>query len=145
MSLENKYLEIHRLKKEIVNKLNSIEDGTRMDSLCDDFLEDITVSDRLNEIVEMAAELKRLKNDLIASEESQMINWRQRKSLSLVRQDIKAKRHVKGYLKPLFVSILSRITIEGKNRRQKHVEETNKKAFSHCYTDDKCITFRATN
>ncbi len=70
MSLENKYLEIHRLKKEIVNKLNSIEDGTRMDSLCDDFLEDITVSDRLNEIVEMAAELKRLKNDLIASEES---------------------------------------------------------------------------
>ena len=41
-----------------------------MDSLCDDFLEDITVSDRLNEIVEMAAELKRLKNDLIASEES---------------------------------------------------------------------------
>ncbi len=70
MSLENKYLEIHRLKKEIFNKLNSIEDGTRMDSLCDDFLEDITVSDRLNEIVEMAAELKRLKNDLIASEES---------------------------------------------------------------------------
>ena len=54
----------------IFNKLNSIEDGTRMDSLCDDFLEDITVSDRLNEIVEMAAELKRLKNDLIASEES---------------------------------------------------------------------------
>ena len=70
MSLENKYLEIHRLKKEIFNKLNSIEDGTRMASLCDDFLEDITVSDRLNEIVEMAAELKRLKNDLIASEES---------------------------------------------------------------------------
>ncbi|MBM7709675.1 hypothetical protein [Enterococcus lemanii] len=41
-----------------------------MDSLCDDFLEDITVGDRVDEVLETAAELKRLKSILIASEES---------------------------------------------------------------------------
>lgn len=70
MSMQNKYLEFHRLKKEIINKLSSIEDGTRMDSLCDDFLEDITVSDRLNEIAEMVNELQRLELILSVSEEN---------------------------------------------------------------------------
>lgn len=70
MMTQNKYLEFHRLKTEIVSKLKTIADGTRISSLCDDFIEDITVGDRVDEIVEMAAELKRLKNDLIASEES---------------------------------------------------------------------------
>lgn len=46
-----------------------------------------------------------------------MGTWRQRKSLSLKGLGGLAKRHKQGYLKPFFVSILSRITIEGKNRR----------------------------
>lgn len=70
MSIPNKYLEFHRLKTEIFSRLKTIADGTRMDTLCDDFIEEITVGDRVDEIVEMAAELKRLKNILIAREES---------------------------------------------------------------------------
>lgn len=67
---QNKYLEFHHLKKEILNKLSTISDGTRMDSLCDDFLEEITVSDRLTEVSEMFEELQRIELILIASEES---------------------------------------------------------------------------
>lgn len=65
---QNKYLEFHRLKRDVINKLNSIEDGTRMDSLCDDFTEQISVSDRLSEVTEMFQELQRLELILIASE-----------------------------------------------------------------------------
>lgn len=66
---QNRYLEFHNLKNEIISKLKTITDGTRINSLCDDFIEDIMVGDRVDEIVEMAAELKRLKNILVASEE----------------------------------------------------------------------------
>lgn len=68
MNRQNKYLEFHRLKQEIIGKLNSISDGTRMDSLCDDFTEDVTVSNRLNEVAEMFEELQRIELVLIASE-----------------------------------------------------------------------------
>lgn len=68
--MNDKYLEFHCLKKDIANKLNSIEDGTEMAAFCNDMLEDITVSDRLNEVAEMFSELQRLKLILLASEES---------------------------------------------------------------------------
>ena len=70
MSMQNKYLEFHRLKKEIINKLSSISDGTRMDSLFDDFIEDISISDRLTEVAEMFEELQRIELILISYEES---------------------------------------------------------------------------
>lgn len=70
MSIQNKYLEFHRLKTEIVSKLKTIADGTRMDSLCDDFIEDITVGDRLTEVAEMFEELQRIELVLIGYEES---------------------------------------------------------------------------
>lgn len=68
MSVQNKYLEFHRLKKEIVNKLNSISDGCMMQSLCDDFMKDITVGDRVDEIVDTVDELQRLALNLSISE-----------------------------------------------------------------------------
>lgn len=67
---EGKYLEFHRLKNEIVNKLKTIADGDRIDSLCDDFMEEITVSDRLTEIAEMFEELQRLELILVGCEVS---------------------------------------------------------------------------
>lgn len=70
MSMQNMYLEFHRLKKEIIDKLSSISDGTRMDSLCDDFIEDISISDRLTEVAEMFEELQRIELILISYEES---------------------------------------------------------------------------
>lgn len=67
---QNKYLEFQNLRNEIISKLKTIADGARISSLCDDFIEDITVGDRMDEIVEMVVELKRLKNILVASEAS---------------------------------------------------------------------------
>lgn len=66
---QNKYLEFHQLKTEIVSKLKTIADGSRMDSLCDDFIEDVTVGDRVDEVVEMVNELQRLELILTISEE----------------------------------------------------------------------------
>lgn len=68
--MKDKYLEFHRLKRDVINKLSSIEDGVRMDSLCNDFLEEISVSDRLTEISEMFEELQRIKLVLISYEEN---------------------------------------------------------------------------
>ena len=67
---QNNYLEFHHLKTEIASKLKTMADGSRMDTLSDDFVEEITVGDRVDEIVEMVVELKRLKNILVSSEES---------------------------------------------------------------------------
>lgn len=63
------YLAFHSLKKEIINKFNSIEDGSRMDALCDNFLEETTVSECLDDVKEMFEELQRLELILIVSEE----------------------------------------------------------------------------
>lgn len=68
--MKDKYLEFHRLKRDVINKLSSIEDGVRMDSLCNDFLEEISVSDRLTEISEMFEELQRIELVLISYEEN---------------------------------------------------------------------------
>lgn len=67
---QNKYLAFHHLKREIINKLSSIEDGTRMDSLCDDFTEEISVSDQLTEVAEMFEELQRIELVLISCEKN---------------------------------------------------------------------------
>lgn len=68
--MKDKYLEFHRLKRDVINKLSSIEDGVRMNSLCNDFLEEISVSDRLTEISEMFEELQRIELVLISYEEN---------------------------------------------------------------------------
>lgn len=68
--MKDKYLEFHRLKRDVINKLSSIEDGVRMNSLCNDFLEEISVSNRLTEISEMFEELQRIELVLISYEES---------------------------------------------------------------------------
>ena len=70
MSIQNKYLEFHNLKNEIISKLKTIADGTRIDSLSDDFVEEVTVGDRLTEVAEMFEELQRIELVLISYEES---------------------------------------------------------------------------
>ncbi|WP_314061315.1 hypothetical protein [uncultured Vagococcus sp.] len=64
----NGYQEFHRLKKEIINSLISIEDGTRIDSFSDNMLEDKTNEQTFAEVVEMMVEASELVKLLVEHE-----------------------------------------------------------------------------
>lgn len=50
----NEYEEFHRVKRELIGKLQSIEDGSCMNSLCDECLESIRVKDQMKNIKALA-------------------------------------------------------------------------------------------
>lgn len=62
------YQEFHRLKKEIINSLISIEDGTMMNSFSDNMLEDKTNEHTFELVVEMVAEANELVKLLVEHE-----------------------------------------------------------------------------
>lgn len=64
----NQYQEFHQLKKQIINKLISIEDGARMSCYAQNFLEDQTNAEAYYEAVELMAEANKVVEQLAKSE-----------------------------------------------------------------------------
>jgi metal-responsive CopG/Arc/MetJ family transcriptional regulator len=65
----NEYEEFHRVKRELIGKLQSIEDGSCMNSLCDDCLESIRVKDQMKNIKALAKQLEALRKGLAKGEQ----------------------------------------------------------------------------
>lgn len=65
----NEYEEFHRVKRELIGKLQSIEDGSCMNSLCDDCLESIRVKDQMKNIKALAKQLEALGKGLAKGEQ----------------------------------------------------------------------------
>lgn len=65
----NEYEEFHRVKRELIGKLQSIEDGSCMNSLCDDCLESIRVKDQMKSIKALAKQLEALGEELTKGEQ----------------------------------------------------------------------------
>lgn len=68
MEKMNEYQGFHRLKKEIINALISIGDGTRMDSFSDNMLEGQTNKQTFSEVQEMMVEASELAKLLVEHE-----------------------------------------------------------------------------
>ena len=62
------YEEFHRVKRELIGKLQSIEDGSCMNSLCDDCLESIRVKDQMKNIKALTKQLEELGKGLVKGE-----------------------------------------------------------------------------
>lgn len=63
------YNEFHKTKNDIIDKLNSIEDGSEMRSYCDDLSQEIKVSEQvddvckqMNQLMELVGFLKKVEN-----------------------------------------------------------------------------------
>lgn len=65
---EGKYQEFHRLRDSIISKLLSIQEGSAMNSFCDDVIEDTTVIDQVNEVSKEALALSFLAKELSEEE-----------------------------------------------------------------------------
>lgn len=62
------YEEFHRLKNEAIRRLSSIDDGSSMNSLCDDFLESVRVNDQVKNIKALALQLEAVAEELSKGE-----------------------------------------------------------------------------
>lgn len=66
--MQKEYAEFKRLKRSIINKLASIQDGDRMNSKSENFVEDICNSQTFQEAMEEMQEAEKLVNELIEYE-----------------------------------------------------------------------------
>lgn len=64
----NKYQQFHRTKHEVINKLSSISEGSRMDGWSDNFTEDVTNSETWKEAFELMEQANKLVQELCAEE-----------------------------------------------------------------------------
>lgn len=66
--MEKKYTEFKRLKRSVINKLMSIQEGDRMDSYSDNMLDNIRNSETFQEAMEEMRDAEKLVNDLVEYE-----------------------------------------------------------------------------
>lgn len=66
--MREKYREFYRLKKSIINKLISIQDGDRMDSYSENMLDNIRNSEAFKQAIEEMQEAEKVINELMAYE-----------------------------------------------------------------------------
>ncbi|MDT2849723.1 hypothetical protein P7H60_11280 [Vagococcus carniphilus] len=66
--MQSKYTEFKKLKRSIINKLVSIQEGDRMDSYSDNYLDDVRNSQTFQEAMEEMREAEKLVNELIEYE-----------------------------------------------------------------------------
>lgn len=66
--MEKKYTEFKRLKRSIINKLVSIQDGDRMDSYSDNYLDDVRNSQTFQEAMAEMKKAEKLVHELVEYE-----------------------------------------------------------------------------
>ena len=66
--MEKKYTEFKRLKRSVINKLVSIQEGDRMDSYSDNMLDNIRNSQTFKEAMEEMRDAEKLVNELVEYE-----------------------------------------------------------------------------